>query len=72
MARTGDDRGKEGDSMMRLTMTIRKSTRLLRNTVVLGMLGLLLLAGCHTTAGFGQDIQSVGRNLQNSANKNNR
>ena len=58
--------------MMRLTMTIRKSTRLLRNTVVLGMLGLLLLAGCHTTAGFGQDMQSVGRNLQNSANKNNR
>ena len=58
--------------MMRLTMTIRKSARLLRNTVVLGMLGLLLLAGCHTTAGFGQDIQSVGRNLQNSANKNNR
>ena len=58
--------------MMRLTMTIRKSTRLLRNTVVLGMLGLLLLAGCHTTAGFGKDMQSVGRNLQNSANKNNR
>ena len=58
--------------MMRLTMTIRKSTRLLRNTVMLGMLGLLLLAGCHTTAGFGQDMQSVGRNLQNSANKNNR
>ncbi|HSB72625.1 MAG TPA: entericidin A/B family lipoprotein [Candidatus Methylomirabilis sp.] len=36
------------------------------------MLGLLLLAGCHTTAGFGQDMQSVGRNIQNNANKNNR
>jgi len=58
--------------MMRLTIAIRKSTRLLRNAVVLGILGLLLLAGCHTTAGFGQDMQSVGRNLQNSANKNNR
>lgn len=58
--------------MTRLTMTIRTSTRLLRNTVVLGILGLLLLAGCNTTAGFGQDMQSVGRNIQNSANKNNK
>ena len=72
MATSGDNGGNEGDSMMRLTIAIRKSTRLLRNAVVLGILGLLLLAGCHTTAGFGQDMQSVGRNLQNSANKNNR
>ncbi len=44
----------------------------LRNLVVVGMLGVLLLAGCHTTAGFGQDMQSVGRKLENNANKNNR
>lgn len=53
-----------------LTMIRPKSTRLLRNTLVLGMLGVLLLAGCHTTAGFGQDMQSTGRNIQNSATKN--
>lgn len=58
--------------MTRLTMAIRTSTRFLPNTVALGMLALLLLAGCHTTAGFGQDMQSVGRNIQNSANKNNK
>lgn len=44
----------------------------LRSAVVLGLLGVLLLSGCHTTAGFGQDLQSVGRNVQNSANKSNR
>lgn len=58
--------------MTRVTMTFRKNARLLRKTMVLGTLGLLLLAGCHTTAGFGQDMQSVGRNIQNSANKNNK
>lgn len=58
--------------MKRLTVNLRRDARLLRNTMVLGMLGLLLLAGCHTTAGFGQDMQSVGRNIQNSANKNNK
>jgi len=58
--------------MTRLTMNLRRGTRLVRNTIVLGILGLLLLAGCHTTAGFGQDMQSVGRNIQNSANKNNK
>lgn len=62
----------EGTCMTHLTMTVRKRARSLRNAVVLGMLGLLLLAGCHTTAGFGQDMQSVGRNIQNNANKNNR
>jgi predicted small secreted protein len=40
--------------------------------MVVGILGLLLLAACHTTAGFGQDMQSVGRNIQDSANKNNK
>jgi len=58
--------------MSRLTMDLRRSTRSLRSAMVLGILGLLLLAGCHTTAGFGQDMQSVGRNIQNSANKNNK
>jgi predicted small secreted protein len=58
--------------MNRLTMALRKSTRLLRKTVVLGTLALLMLVGCHTTAGFGQDLQSTGRNIQYSANKNNK
>lgn len=58
--------------MKRLTMSFRKNTRVLRNTVILGALGLLLLSACHTTAGFGQDMQSAGRNIQNSANKNNK
>lgn len=58
--------------MTRLAMNLRRSARLWRHTLMLGMLGLLLLAGCHTTAGLGQDIQSVGRNIQNSANKNNK
>ncbi len=57
--------------MTHLTTT-PKSIRLLRNTVMWGTRGLLLLAGCHTTAGFGQDLQSAGRNIQNSANKNNK
>ncbi len=38
----------------------------------MGILGLLLLAACHTTAGFGQDMQSAGRNIEHSANKNNK
>jgi predicted small secreted protein len=63
---------REESLMTRITMTLRKRARLLRNTVLLGTLGLLLLTGCHTTAGFGQDMQSVGRNIENSANKNNK
>lgn len=58
--------------MARLMMSVRTNTRVLRNTMVVGVLGLFLLAGCNTTAGFGQDMQSVGRNIQNSANKNNK
>jgi predicted small secreted protein len=58
--------------MTRPAMNLRRSARVLRQTMMLGMLGLLLLAGCHTTAGFGQDMQSVGRNIQNSATKNNK
>ena len=62
----------EGSAMTRLTVTFRRKARLLRNAVLMGMLGLLVFTGCHTTAGFGQDLQSTGRNIQNSANKNNR
>jgi predicted small secreted protein len=67
-----DNRGKEENSMTRLTMAIRTNTRLLRNAVMLGALGLLLLTACNTTAGFGRDMQSVGRNIQDSATKNNK
>lgn len=58
--------------MARFKITGRKSPRVRWNAVLMGMVGLLLLAGCHTTAGFGQDLQSAGRNIQNSANKNNK
>ncbi len=50
--------------------TLRQDARLLGSAVVLGTLGLLLLTACHPAAGFGQDMQSVGRNVQHSANKN--
>lgn len=30
----------------------------------------MLLAGCHTTAGFGQDMSQGGHALSNSANAN--
>ena len=52
--------------------TLRKNARLLCSAVAMGILGLVLLTACHTTAGFGQDMQSVGRNVENSANKNNK
>ncbi len=51
---------------------VRKSLHRLGSVLVLGALGLLLVAGCHTTAGFGQDLQSTGRNLQHSANQANK
>lgn len=54
---------------MRLTISLRRAPRLLRSAAVVGMLWLLFLTGCHTSAGFGKDLQSVGRNIQNSANK---
>ena len=58
--------------MMRTEYTLRKKTRLLCSALAMGILGLLLLDACHTTAGFGQDMQSVGRNVESSANKNNK
>lgn len=39
----------------------------LRRAMVLGVLVLLCLTGCHTTAGFGQDVQSLGRDIQKNA-----
>lgn len=51
---------------------IQEKAHLLRSAVVIGALVTMFLAGCHTTAGFGQDMQSTGRNLQNSANKANK
>ncbi len=58
--------------MKRSPMSPQSDTRILRNTVMWVALGLLLLTGCHTTAGFGQDLQSVGRNIQSGANKSNK
>ena len=58
--------------MMSALCTLRKNAQLLCSALVMGTLGLLLLTACHTTAGFGQDMQSVGRNVENSANKNNK
>ncbi len=53
-------------------MMLRQGLHRLRSVGVLGALALLLLAGCHTTAGFGQDLQSTGRNIQHSANQANK
>jgi predicted small secreted protein len=54
-----------------ITRNLRQNAQLLTHAVVMGMLGLFLLTACHTTAGFGQDMQSAGRNIENKANKNN-
>ena len=58
--------------MMRTGRTLQSNMRLWESVVLLGTLGLLLLTACHTTAGLGQDMQSVGRNIERNANKNNR
>jgi predicted small secreted protein len=63
---------REENPMAHHTSILRSRMRLARSIAVLGLLGLALLTACHTTAGFGQDMQSVGRNIQNSANKNNK
>jgi len=46
--------------------------RFFRSAIVLGALVMVFLAGCHTTSGVGQDMQSAGRNLSNAANKANK
>jgi len=58
--------------MMRTGRTLQSNMRLWESVVLLGTLGLLLLTACHTTAGLGQDMQSVGRNIERNANQNNR
>lgn len=58
--------------MMRTLRTPRKTARVLGGALVMGTLGLLLLTACNTSSGFGKDVQSVGRNIERSANKNNR
>ncbi len=40
--------------------------------VMLGAFMMLLLAGCHTTAGVGEDLQSAGRGIERGANSANR
>lgn|SRR5512134_1325865 len=62
----------EENPMAHHALSLQSRMRLARSITVLGLLGLALLTACHTTAGFGQDMQSVGRNIQNSANKNNK
>jgi predicted small secreted protein len=58
--------------MMKAIRTLRIDARSLWSAALMGTMVLLLLSACHTTAGFGQDLQSVGRNVENSANKNNK
>ena len=58
--------------MAHQALSLRSRMRLARSITVLELLGLVMLMACHTAGGFGQDMQSVGRNIQNSANKNNK
>lgn len=39
----------------------------IRIAVAIWCLASLLLGGCATSRGFGQDVQSVGRNIEKSA-----
>ena len=39
--------------------------------VVLILIGAILLAGCNTVKGFGQDMQEGGKQLQQEAEKSN-
>jgi predicted small secreted protein len=56
--------------MVRVMRIVQGKTHLLRSAIVLGALGMLLLTGCHTTSGFGQDVQSLGRDIQRNSDKN--
>ncbi len=49
-----------------------KSSHWIGSVLVVAALGMLLFTGCHTTAGFGRDLQSTGRDIQHSANEANR
>jgi predicted small secreted protein len=56
--------------MVHATRIAQGKTPLFRSAIVLGALVTFLLAGCHTTSGFGQDVQSLGRDIQRGADKN--
>ena len=56
-------------SITRNLRSLRQNARLLTSAVVMGMLGLFLLTACHTTAGFGQDMQSAGQKVEDKANR---
>jgi predicted small secreted protein len=45
----------------------KRTIRGLRLGLALGFLTGLLLSGCATSRGFGQDVQSLGRNIEKSA-----
>jgi predicted small secreted protein len=47
------------------TMTTKMG--LMRTGVVLGCLVAIFLAGCATSRGFGQDVQSLGQGIENKA-----
>ena len=56
----------EGGRVMKLgTMTTKMG--LMRTGVVLGCLVAIFLAGCATSRGFGQDVQSLGQGIENKA-----
>ena len=56
--------------MVNMTRIVQAKMHLFRSAIVLGALVVLLLTGCHTTSGFGQDVQSLGRDIQRSSDKN--
>jgi len=56
--------------MVQVTRIVQGKTHLFRSAIVLGALVVLLLTGCHTTSGFGQDVQSLGRDIQRNSDKN--
>jgi predicted small secreted protein len=39
-------------------------TRCLRISLAIGLLVGIVLSGCATSRGFGQDVQSLGRNIE--------
>jgi predicted small secreted protein len=48
-----------------LTQKIRKG--LMASAILLCGLTTLLFSGCATTRGFGEDVQSLGRDIEKSA-----
>ncbi len=50
---------------------VRRGSAAATLAIVVAMTAMsALLAGCNTTQGFGEDVQSAGRGIQNSAEKN--